>query len=142
LGGAFRPRLLEHLVRRAPEQDAARSRCNRANHLAHLEIKAIAGGPGWSVDDTVQAHELVDMNGSHGVASSCIGPLFAYALLACRQYDISRQSPTCEPRCYPWSVRRLPLLRRFFFGGCRTDTSSSSSSTSTSFSSSVIGANR
>ena len=65
LHGPRRPRRLEHLVGRAPEQDALATLRDRAEDLFHPGIEAVVERPRRRVDDAVEAHELVHVNGSH-----------------------------------------------------------------------------
>ena len=73
--GPARPRRLEHLVRRAPEQDGPRALGERLDRLAHLRVEAEVERPGRRVDDAVHGHELVDedqkpyLSSFHGSAS-------------------------------------------------------------------------
>ena len=57
--GPGRPRRLEHLVGRAPEQDASGTFSDRADGLCHLGVEAVVERPRRRVDNAVQAHELV-----------------------------------------------------------------------------------
>ena len=63
--GARRPRRLEHLVGRPPEQDAPATCRDRADGLAHLGVEAVLECPRGRVDHAVEAHELVNADCSH-----------------------------------------------------------------------------
>ena len=76
LGGPRRPRRLEHLVRRAPEQDAPAALRDGADGLAHLRVEAVVERPRGRVDHAVEAHELMYVDLSHvhtSVAMSSVG---------------------------------------------------------------------
>jgi len=59
LHGPRRPRRLEHLVGRAPEQDASATFRDRADRLSHRGVEAVVERPRRRVDHAVEAHELV-----------------------------------------------------------------------------------
>jgi hypothetical protein len=67
---ARRPCRLEHLVGVAPEENALATRRDSAEDALHPRHESIFKGPDRCINHSVEAHEFVDVDGTHSFSSA------------------------------------------------------------------------